>query len=188
MRHPPSRTLALWTLCLVTFFLACGSGDGPNEADTGALAVAVSGLPESTPASITITGPGGFDHALDKSETLSGLRPGGYTIAAASVRAAGAIYTPAQSIQTVSVEAGAAPTVAAVTYVPPFGILTVTVNGLPAGALGNVSVIGPEAFSATVTESQTLTDLVPGAYLVTAANVTADSADYALPRLTRPSR
>lgn len=53
----------------------------------------------------------------------------------------------------------------------PTGSIAVTVNGLPAGVQGAVSVSGPGGFTRTVTASATLTGLLPGAYVVTAGDV-----------------
>ena len=64
--------------------LACGGSD-PSGPSTGSLAIAVSGLPSGTPAAVTVTGPGDYSHVADGSETLSGLTPGAYTVAAEPV-------------------------------------------------------------------------------------------------------
>jgi len=49
---------------------------------TGTLAVTISGLTAPTLASATVTGPGGYTHALTATTTLSGLTVGTYTVTA----------------------------------------------------------------------------------------------------------
>ncbi len=54
---------------------------------------------------------------------------------------------------------------------PASGSLAVTISGLPAGTNASVTVTGPNNFNQVVTATQTLTDLTPGNYTVTANNV-----------------
>jgi hypothetical protein len=56
--------------------------------------------------------------------------------------------------------------------------LTVNVLGLPSGASAAVSVSGPNGYSQPVSSSQTLTQLTPGSYTITASNVTVASTSY----------
>jgi Glucose / Sorbosone dehydrogenase len=51
------------------------------------------------------------------------------------------------------------------------GSLTLTVDGLPGGVDGAVSVSGPAGFAQSVKATQTLTNLAPGTYTVSAAHV-----------------
>lgn len=82
----------------------------------GSLTMTVSGLPGGTPASVTVTGPAGYDTALTAGATLAGLAPGSYTVAAAPVGSA-PIYDPTPLSQSVNVASGGTPA-AAVTYAP----------------------------------------------------------------------
>ena len=61
---------------------------------------------------------------------------------------------------------------------PQPGALDVAVSGLPGGATPNVTVLGPGGFSRTLTASQTLEQLAPGPYTVTAASVTVGESVY----------
>ncbi len=58
----------------------------------------------------------------------------------------------------------------------PTGSLTVTVSGLPGGVVAAVSVTGPGGYSATVTATQTLSNLTPGSYTVSPGNARASGA------------
>jgi hypothetical protein len=62
---------------------------------------------------------------------------------------------------------------------PNTGSLAVTVSGLPGGASADVTVIGPGGFSRALTGSQTLNELTPGGYTVSADLVSAGGNVYA---------
>ncbi|HEX7118093.1 MAG TPA: hypothetical protein VF212_04860 [Longimicrobiales bacterium] len=61
---------------------------------------------------------------------------------------------------------------------PASGSLSVEVTGLPETVAANVVVTGPGSYSATLTATQTLTDLPGGEYTITAAEVTDGDAGY----------
>jgi hypothetical protein len=61
---------------------------------------------------------------------------------------------------------------------PSGGTLSVSIQGLPPGSAAAVSVSGPNGYSQSLTNSQTLTGLSAGVYTVTAADVTVGSAAY----------
>jgi hypothetical protein len=171
--RPLVRSFAL--LCLVS---ACG-GD-PTGPSSGALQVSVSGLPAGTLASVHVTGPGGFGRDLGATATLSGLAPGGYVVAAATVDAGGQAYAPSPASQTITVSASDAPASASVVYTSARGSLTITVTGLPVGTDPAITVSGPNGYDQPVTSTGTLSSLAPGEYTVTALAV-SDGADQYSP-------
>jgi hypothetical protein len=61
---------------------------------------------------------------------------------------------------------------------PSGNTLTVSILGLPNGASAAVSINGPNSYTQALTSSQTLTQLTPGAYTLTASSVTAGAATY----------
>ena len=67
----------------------------PSLTCGAACSIAISGLPSGAPAAVTVTGPGNYSHETAGSETLSGLTPGSYTVAAEPVTSDGESYTPA---------------------------------------------------------------------------------------------
>jgi hypothetical protein len=156
---------------------ACGGND-PSGPSTGSLAIAVSGLPSGTPAAVTVTGPGGYSHESVGSETLSGLTPGAYTVAADPVSSSGQSYAPAQSFQTVTVGQSAAAVTAQVTYGSSGASLTVAITGLPAGTAASVLVTGPGDYQQNVTGTTTLSGLEPGVYALTAQTVSSSGTQY----------
>jgi hypothetical protein len=156
---------------------ACGGSD-PSGPSTGSLALAVTGLPAGTSAAITVTGPGGYSHLTQGSETLSGLTPGAYTVAAESVSDNGQSYQPAQSIQSVTVGQSATAATAQVTYGTTGASLSLTISGLPPGMAAAVTVTGPNAYDRAVTATTTLSGLAPGVYTVAAQTVSSAGAQY----------
>src|ERR671919_2522451 len=119
---------------MLALLAACG-GNEPSGPSTGSLALAVVGLPSGTSAAVTVTGPGGYSHLTEGSETLSGLIPGAYSLAAEPVSGNGQNYQPAESFQSVTVAEGPTAATAQVTYGAGGGGagLTLTISGLPPG-------------------------------------------------------
>ncbi len=197
MRTRPSLYLRVGVL--VTG-MACGSGgdggpSGPPAPTTGSLALTISGLPSGIPASVAVTGPGGFSRSVTATETISSLAPGSYAIAAQAVSASDGRYGGSPASQSINVAASTTPASASVTYALVTGSLTVTISGLASPATGStasrgrgatavivdarVTVTGPNNFSRMLTATQTLVGLDPGTYAVTAAEVIDAEHRYA---------
>ncbi|XYJ10077.1 PQQ-dependent sugar dehydrogenase [Telluria sp. B2] len=110
-----ARKFLLSLLPLLFLLAACGGGGGnPGSvpapgpgASTGSLQVNITALPAGTNAAVRVTGPNNFTQDLTSSQTLSGLAPGSYTVAASNVTVGAATYTPTPATQSVSVSAGA---------------------------------------------------------------------------------
>ena len=134
---------------------ACGGSD-PSGPSTGSLALAITGLPSGTSAAVTVTGPGGYSHVAEGSETLSGLTPGAYTVEAEPVTSNGQNYSPTQSVQSVTVGQSTTAVTAQVTYGATGASLTVTISGLPSGTSASVTVTGPNGYSQAVPATTTL--------------------------------
>jgi Tol biopolymer transport system component len=75
-------------------------------ATRGALSVAISGLPPSNPANVTLTGPDGFTLPITGSRTIGQLLPGGYTLTSGNVPTPGRTYAPDKVSQAVQIAAG----------------------------------------------------------------------------------
>jgi hypothetical protein len=73
-----------------------------------------------------------------------------------------------------------------ITCAPTTGGLTLTTSGLPAGTAAAITVGGPNGFSRVVTETETLTGLLPGSYSVSAATVVSAGTSYSA-TVDRPS-
>jgi hypothetical protein len=61
---------------------------------------------------------------------------------------------------------------------PSSGMLTLTVLGLPSGSAAAITINGPNGYTQSVTASQTFSQLAPGPYTITAANVTVGAVEY----------
>lgn len=159
---------------------ACsGGGDPLSPPTTGGIAVGVNGLPPSTAASITLTGPGGFSQALTAATNVDGLAPGSYTLAAAAVTTGGITYAPVSASQVINVPASTSRVSATVTYAQQNSQIVVTIAGLPSGTNGSVQVTNGMGYSQAVTATTTLSGLAPGLYTVAASTVTSGTNTYA---------
>jgi glucose/arabinose dehydrogenase len=146
--------------------------------DRGSLAVAIAGLPAGQSAAVTVTGPGGFSRVLTASTTLDELLPGNYGITATNVEhPTEGRWAPTPADQSVVIPAGAGTTNATVTYALVSARLAVNIGGLPNGVNANVTVSGP-GYNNVLTSSTAINLLTPGAYTITAANVTSGGTTY----------
>ena len=165
-------TVAALAVVLVGALTACSTTPPPEGDSPGTLVVLVNGLPTGAEGEVTVTGPASFNEQLTASETLGALTPGSYSVSASDVDYAGISYAAAVTGSPANVSSNDVVT-ATVSYtaasVEP-GDLTVTITGLPGGVDASVTVTGPSG-SEQLTASGTLTDIDPGVYTVTAANV-----------------
>lgn len=173
------RLRAFVTATVAAFALtACGSDDPVTPPANGSLAVTISGLPAGTNASVAVTGPSAFSQALTASQTLS-VPAGSYTVTASNVTVGTTVYNSTVTGSPAAVTSSNS-TPVTVTYsatAPVNGTLAVTVAGLPAATNAAITVTGPNNYNQAVTATQNLT-VPPGAYTVTAAQVTAGTAKY----------
>ena len=140
---------------------------------TGSLSVTLGGLPASTPAQVTITGPDGYSRTITEATNINGLKPGVYSVEAREVQATSGRYTASPGTQQVNITASATPSQASVNYAIATGSLRIDVAGLPQGANAALTVTGPPNYSATFNGPTTIENLTPGTYTITAAPVTS---------------
>jgi glucose/arabinose dehydrogenase len=122
MRNYASKIVrGCWCALLLGSLAACGGGGGSNNssssspvAQTGSLTVTIAALPAGSNAAVTVSGPG-LSTSVTATQTLTGLTPGTFTIAANGVSTSGALFAPQSASQAVVVTAGATAT-ATVTY------------------------------------------------------------------------
>jgi hypothetical protein len=145
---------------------------------TGAIAVAVSGLPAGASASYTVTGPSGTTRSATSSATFTDLEPGLYTIAAPSVDASGGRFRPIQSTVQVVVTPSLVATPAAISYAPVTSTLVLSVSGAPSGASEMVRVLGPNGYIRAASGSTTLAGLAPGTYAIAAMDIVQPVATW----------
>jgi Metallo-peptidase family M12B Reprolysin-like len=183
----PSRRPQVATLALVCVSLlglgACSKSEqstAPPPLTTGGIDLTVQGLPGGVSAAIQISGSGGYSYAVTSSETITGLAPGSYNLASTMVSSGDWEYTPTAPSQNIMIGAGA-PRPTSVNYTGTItrGSLAVSLTGVPAGGSGAVLVTGPNQYSQSVTQTDTLSSLVPGNYVVTAAVINEGGTEYA---------
>jgi hypothetical protein len=171
---PPSQTGTLRARDVLRFGTA-------YALSSGALAVSVSGLPVEADGSVTVTGPAGFSRALTRTTTLTGLAPGSYTVASASVTVNGVAYAPAPASIVADVTASLVAAAAPVAYSAvsaPTGTLTLAVAGVPVGASGNVLITGPNGYSRAMTQSGSVSGLTAGSYTLSAQRIRTSVGSY----------
>ena len=182
--HSISPALLRAGVAAAALAIAACSGDGPSDpawlaAHYGSLVVTVSGLPDGTPASVTVKGPGSFSRTLTSTATLTQLGAGQYTVSAADVTDEGSTYSGAPASQTFEVVAGATATTSSVNYVLATGSLSVALSGLPQSATAVIVVSGPGGYARTVNGATEIPGLEPGTYSVEAREVQTANARYA---------
>ena len=178
------RIAIRWVALVVLLVLGC-SPDEPSgglaPAPTGSLAIGIGGLPAGVGATVAVTGGQGYQKYLTTGQTLSGLIPGSYSIAAAEVVSNGDRYTPAPVNQSVAVTSGGVPVSAGVAYTLMTGRLAVTISGVPAGIDASVLVTGPGGYSHLLAASGVLTGLTPGTYTVLSPGIVVSGSHYDAP-------
>ena len=143
---------------------------------TGAIAVAVSGLPSGTNASLMVTGPGGYSQPVTGTMTLTGLVPGEYHVSSSPVNAGVLTYatTPSEFALTVTASLMAEPL--DVRYKPQLGRIDISTPGLPTSVVPRFMLSGSDGTRAIVGRS--VDSLVPGTYTLAAAPLPEGAITY----------
>lgn len=173
------RLPAFLSSLLALLVAACGGGGGGGGTgeDRAQLQMTVTGLPAGTAATVTVTGPNGFNRSVSASGAITGLEPGTYAIAATSTENDTARYVPTPFSQSVTLAEGETRP-AEVTYAVSTGRITVSITGLPPGVDASVRVVRAPAFAQTLSASATLSKLLPGTYTVTADTIESGGTTY----------
>src|SRR5688500_14203656 len=127
------RLTVVLAMVLCAALLACN--EDPSGPKTGALSIAIDGLPTGVSPSVTLSGLDVFSLVIGLANTIVTLAPGTYTIAAEGVTAAGDRFAASPATQTVMISAGAPTAGRTVTYSVVTARLDVSLLGLPAGTL-----------------------------------------------------
>jgi len=145
---------------------------------TGAIAVAVTGLPGGTTAGVVITGPDSYSRAVTASNIITHLVPGTYTVTATNVSAGGTTYNAFPATQQVQVTASLTPVTAVVNYGVPTGALAITASGLPNGATPTFIATSSGVTARTLTGTGTLSELAVGTWTITTGAVASGGLTY----------
>ena len=165
-------------LISVALVAACDSS-GPR---TGKLSIAVSGLPSATAAQITIKNAAGFSRTVSGSEVVANLKPGDYSIIAASVFDGVVRYSAVADSQLVTITKSDTPVEASVSYAISSAALTVTIAGTPVGSTPAVRVTGPNAFSETISATTTFNGINPGSYFIISPEIPSNQQRFTADR------
>ncbi|GHF62219.1 hypothetical protein HNQ07_004365 [Deinococcus metalli] len=181
------------TFVLLGGLLASCGGTGSGSVSIigvdprGELTVDVSGLPSGAAADVTVQSKfGSVD--LTGGQVLRDLPLGTYSVSARTVMADGAPYlavvTPEQTTFT---EKTLRATVKVQYDLPLVGALTLNVAGVPAGQSTMLHLNGPDGFTKTLpgVATQTLEDLAPGTYTLTADAIR--DQDFTYPAAIQPT-
>ncbi len=179
------RLVALTTAALL--LAACSQGlptqpGQPGPVDLRAtLTVDVAGLPAGQAAAVTVAELEGHALTLAGPQVIPDMPLGRYAVSAAPVTAGDLTYTPSVDVPSVQFDAQHLQQTVHVTYAPPrTGSLTVHVAGLPAGASSTLHLTAPDGHvrDLAALDAQTLPDLAPGTYTLTADAVQSAGTAY----------
>ena len=160
-----------------TAFVACHDPGDPGPL-YGTLNLAITGLPDTIAAELTLTGPNGYSVRVTRAQAFSTLVPGSYTIVAGQVVTGVATFVPAFQSLPVTVSANAV-SQATVIYSVTTGSLSVIVTGNPTDVAWKVQVSGPGGYRDSVSTNSTLGNLTPGPYAVSAGELRKGASVYA---------
>lgn len=120
---PASQSVTVGSSASATVTYSASSSGGSR------LFVNINGLQSSSPAAVTVTGPG-FSQTVTSTQTLTGLAAGTYTIAAQDVTVGGTPYTASPATQDAAVTTTGTAT-ATITYgAPPSGAFNLRIDGM----------------------------------------------------------
>ncbi len=139
---------------------------------TGAIAVAVTGLPNGLAGNVRVFGPGADTTArpVTATTTLTGLEPGRYRVVTMPVTQLGITYRPTADTLAVDVTASLVAAPAPVSYAAQVGRLVLQSSGLPTGSSPALRVVG-NGIDRSFAGPGTVDSLPVGTYAVTAAPV-----------------
>lgn len=146
-------------------------GDTPAQAAvsyaiiTGSLVVEASGLGDGVRPTYMVSG-NGASHTVTGSDTLAGLAPGRYTVAATPVSTPADSWAPTTIAQEVEVAVSPVPARATVAFSLTTGRIALSVVDLPPSLGAAVTVSDERGFSLKLDGGRTITGLAPGRYTV----------------------
>lgn len=171
-------------LTLVSILLAsCGYTPTPTTPTptTGDVTVSISGLPSGEAADVTLRRPDQSALDLTGSQTLKNQVFGQYTVSAHSVAPGGVPYTASVTPAQVVLDATHLQATVKVQYAPPLtGSLKLNVAGVPTGQHPLLHLSGPNGYTADLSSlvAQTLSDLAPGDYTLSADTLRDSNFNY----------
>jgi len=174
-RSDAHRSLCAAILVAAVLATTACESSGPR---TGKLSVTVAGLPSTTLAQVTLSGPNNYSKVVTASDVVANLKPGQYTVVAAAVRDGTTRYSPLTDSQTVTITKSNVPVDVSIAYAVSSATLTVTLNGIPTGGVPAVQVSGPNGFGQTISTNTTFAGVDPGIYRIVAPDFLTNQQRY----------
>jgi WD40 repeat protein len=174
---PQRWSVALLAMLVWWASLAWGQG-------VGSLEVNVLGLPTGTAARLTLSSDKlARPTTLTQGGRIENLVPGNYTLVAEAVQGGGLTYQPTPLRQSFEVKEGSN-LVVRVAYLAPPGSLRITIEGLPAGVVGQLVLSGPGDYRRDLetTGNLTLNNLPSGDYVL--SGVSGSEYEPSVPQQT----
>jgi hypothetical protein len=157
----------------VRFTIICAS-------NTGTLTVTTSSTgspPDPSGYTVSIDGGAPLAIGVNATSTIGSLPVGSHSVALAGL--ADNCEVQGQNPRGITIAAGQTTALTfTVQCTATTGSLAITIAGLPTGVNAAVTVTGPAGYSRQLTTTQTLADLTPGPYSVSAADVSSGGVTY----------
>ncbi|HYD51944.1 MAG TPA: hypothetical protein VEA99_04930, partial [Gemmatimonadaceae bacterium] len=138
---------------------------------TGSVVVQPTGLPATVPGRFVLTGPAGYLRVIAGGDTITGLEPGRYAVAAEPVSLPEDSWTPTVPATEIDVVAAEAPTTLPLPFRLVTGRIAIDATDLPADAGTPIRISGPHGVDVQVGRGALVTGLAPGRYTVAARTV-----------------
>ncbi len=139
--------------------------------------VVIAGLPDNVAGSAILTSPANTDTPVSGTVRIAPALAGRWQLSVADVVHNGSRWKPVQALFDSTVSAGDTLRFL-VAYVRTTGELSINITGLPTGVSAQVTVSGPNGYSTSVNNSELLTGLEPGEYVIAANDVTSSGTTY----------
>jgi hypothetical protein len=174
--NPRTVTVTAGQTTQVPFAITCSSP--PSSTGTLRLTTATSGSPTDPDGyTVSIDGAPAQSIGTNATLTLTALSVGTHTVRLGGL--ASNCQLSGANPRSATIAEGQTTTITfTITCGVSTGGLAISIEGLPAGVSGSVTVTGPNNYLQAVTESRTLSGLAVGDYAVSAATVTAGSTSY----------
>ncbi len=139
--------------------------------NSGAMKIALTGLPPDGVGLVQITGPGAYSRTIGNSLSIIALVPGKYHLEALGVRLTTGAFAPTVAQQDIDIAASITPVDVAVAYVAAPSIVNVFVSGLLGGSSAVITLTPPSGSPIAVTGSARLPAALAGRWQMGAAVV-----------------
>lgn len=167
-----------------SFQVSVASGAPPTMASVRyeplptVLALTVDGVPASVEAPVRVIEPDGDTIRTPASSVRAHASRGTWSVRADTLTTGGFRYAPSRASFDTTLLYGDTARVN-VAYQVSSGAIAIVVTGLPPALDGLIQLSGPDGYTRSIAHTETVTDLAPGEYVLTASTVAGGSVLYA---------